>query len=80
RDAEDRLTRADQVFCIGYSFPKTDSKAINMFKRACKDKPVNIILPEIDQNERTRLCEIFDNKPLFVPATFSQWVHCQDGL
>lgn len=79
-DAEHRLMRADQVFCIGYSFPKTDSKAINMFKRACKDKPVNIILPEIDQKERIRLCEIFNNKPLFVPATFSQWVDCRNGL
>jgi len=79
-DAEDRLTRADQVFCIGYSFPQTDSKAVNMFKRACKDKPVNIILPEIDQKERIRLCEIFDNKPHFVPKTFSQWVHYSNGL
>lgn len=74
RDAEECLARADQVFCIGYSFPKTDSKAVNMFKRACKDKLVNIILPEIDQNERIRLCEIFDNKPRFVPKTFSQWI------
>ncbi|MFZ4437199.1 MAG: hypothetical protein ACOYOS_02115 [Syntrophales bacterium] len=81
-DAEERLSHADQVFCVGYSFPRTDSKAINMFKRGCKGKPVNIILPEIDQNERMmiRLCEIFDNKPHFVSKTFSQWVHCRNGL
>lgn len=79
-DAEDRLTSADQAFCIGYSFPKTDSKAINMIKRACKDKPVNIILPEIDQNERIRLCEIFDNKPHFVLETFSQWITSYENI
>jgi len=78
RDAEEHLAIAAQVFCIGYSFPKTDVKAITMFKRACKDKPVNIILPKIDQNERIRISEIFDNEPFFVPKTFSQWVHCRN--
>jgi hypothetical protein len=80
RDAEERLARADQVFCIGYSFPKTDSKAVNMFKRTCKDKLVNIILPEIGQNEMIRLCRMFDNKPHFVLKTFSQWITSYENI
>ena len=74
QDAEDRLICADQIFCIGYSFPRTDSKAINMFKRTCKDKSIHIILPEIAENEKVRFCGIFGNEPAFIPKTFFQWI------
>jgi len=72
-DAEDSLMKADEVNFIGYSFPETDTMAINMFKRACRGKLIRIILPVAYlESDHSRLSEILDN-PQMIPMKFSTW-------